>query len=216
MWYPVIGSRVYVQTALGPAITATAMTNTNPPAVTTSAAHSLADLEEVVGISSGWEEVEGSVFRIDATDATHFNLVGFNGTNTEWYPSGSAGSTFKKVTTWLQIGQVTAVSGGGGDGREITDQPIDRRTPVRKIVGFNSSKLDFTVGFDPQLAAQVELMTATDGLESRAIKFILPGNAYAYCYGNVAMNPLPTFDTNSFMKRNVSIGILGKFTFYNA
>lgn len=216
MWYPVIGSRVYVQTTLGPAIAASGMSNANPPLVTTSAAHGLADLDEVVGTASGWEEVEGSVFRIDSIDATHFELEGFNGTNTEWYPAGSSATTFKKVTNWLQIGQVTAVTGGGGDGREITEQPIDRRTPVRKIVGFNSSKLDFTVGFDPQLAAQVELLTATDGLESRAIKFILPGPAYAYCYGNVAMNPLPTFDTNSFMKRNVSIGILGKFTFYTA
>ena len=49
-----------------------------------------------------------------------------------------------------------------------------------------------------------------------SIKFILPGspNSYAYCYGNVAMAPLPTFATEDFLKRSVSIGILGKYTFY--
>ena len=58
--------------------------------------------------------------------------------------------------------------------------------------------------------------TASRSLAKRAFKFTLPGSAYAYCYGTVAMSPIPTFDTGSVMRRTVNISIDGLFTFFEA
>jgi len=96
----------------------------------------------------------------------------------------------------------------------ITAQPIDRRNPINQAVGFNASTLTLTLGYDPALAAQVEMLSASRSLGKRAVKFTLPGGGFAYCYGTVALSNIPTFDTNSFMTVSCALSVDGLFTKY--
>lgn len=212
MYYPVLGSKIFIQSAIAAAKNITGATNVSPT-VLTSTAHGFADNDEVL-INSGWEDLDGSVFRVDQLTADTFSLPGFDATNTDWYPAGSGTGTAKKITTWLQIGQVLGVTGGGGSPKTITANPIDRRNPVIIPVGFEASTLQLTLGYDPALAAQVEMLSASRALGKRAIKFILPGGGYAYAYGTVALSSIPTFDTNSVMQKTMAMSLDGMFTQY--
>ncbi|HNB42706.1 MAG TPA: phage tail tube protein, partial [Burkholderiaceae bacterium] len=129
---------------------------------------------------------------------------------------GGGAGTATKVSGWTELGQVLGVTANGGDPKTITVSPLNRRTDILLPVGFNPSSLQFELGFDPALADQVALATASRSLDKRAFKFTLPGSAYAYCYGTVSMAPIPTFDTGSVMRRTVNISIDGLFTFFTS
>lgn len=211
-YYPVTGSKIYVSNGFAAAKTISGMTNASPP-VATSTAHGYIDNDEVL-ITSGWEDFNGAVFRINQLTADTFSLDGYDATDTDFYPAGSGAGTAEKVSSWLEIGQVLQVQNQGGDVRNITVTPIEKRNAINIPVGFNASSLNFTLGYDPALAAQIALLAASRVLGKRAFKFVLPGGGYAYCYGTVAMSAVPTFDTQSVMQRAVSVGIEGLFTSY--
>lgn len=211
-YYPVTGSRLFIQTAIAAAKNITGLTNASPP-VATSTAHGFSDNDEVL-VENGWEDTNYSVFRIEELTADTFSLLGFDATNTDWYAAGSGTGTAKKITTWTAIGQVLGVQSSGGGPRNITVQPIDRRNPINLPVGFEAGSLTLTLGYDPALAAQIELLAASRALARRAFKFVLPGSGYAYCYGTVALSNLPTFDTGSVMQVTASISVDGLFQKY--
>lgn len=211
-YYPVQGSKFYVGTVLASAKTISGTSNANP-CVASSTAHGYVDNDEVVIATHAWEDLGGSVFRVDQLTTDTFSCPGFDATNTDWYPAGGAG-TAQKVTTWVEMGQVLSVNSSGGDRKDITVDPVNRRSALRIPVGFNPSDLTFELGFDPALADQVALQTASRSLAKRPFKFVLPGSAYAYCYGTVSMSNIPTFDPGSVMRRNVAISIDGLFTFF--
>lgn len=211
-YYPVTGSRIYIQSAIAATKNITALSNANPP-VAESTAHGYADNDEVL-VLNGWEDTNYSVFRVNQLTADTFELLGFDASDTDWYPSGSGTGTAQKITTWTSIGQVLGVQSQGGDPRNITVQPIDKRNPVNIPVGFNASTLTLTLGFDRAQAAQIEMLSASRSLAKRAIKFALPGSGYAYCYGTVALSSIPTFDTNSVMQVTCAISVDGLFTAY--
>lgn len=208
--YTVAGAKFFVSTGLEAAKTISAMSNASP-AVATATAHGYVDNDEVL-ISSGWEDADQSIFRINQLTTDTFELTGFDATNTDWYPAGSGTGTAKEISGWLELGQVIAVQSQGGGPRNITTNLLNRRNPVVTPVGFEASTLQFTLGYDPALADQVALLAASRVLAKRAFKFVLPGSAYAYCYGTVAMSNIPQMDSQSVLSRQVTVGIDGLFT----
>jgi hypothetical protein len=213
-YYPIQGSKFFVQNAIAAPVNVTNITNAAPPVVS-AAAHGLVDTDEALMLV-GWEDFNASVFRVDQIDSGSFELDGYSSLNTTWYPQGSDTGTVQKITGWAEIGQVLGLQGGGGAVRNVTVQPFDRRTPVNIPVGFEASNLSFTLGYDPALAAQIELALAGRQLLKRAIKFALPGGGFAYCYGTVGFNPIPNFNPQGVLEANIAITIDGLFTFYTA
>lgn len=213
--YPVTGSRFFVEASRGSAITVSDVSNANP-AVCTAASHGLVDNDEFLFSSSGWEDLNASVFRVNQLTSSTFDLKVFDATNTEFYAAGSGGGTGYKIATWQEIGQVVGVQSSGGGAQNITVQLINKRKQQRITTGFEASSLSFEVAFDPALADQIALQSASQSLAKKAFKFVLPGSAYAYCYGAVSMSPVPTFDTGSVMRRTINVDIDGLFVFHSS
>lgn len=211
-YYPVIGSRCYVSTGFAAATNVTDITNAAPPAVT-SASHTLVDNDEAL-LLVGWEDFNYSVFRVNQTSTSVFELTGYDATNTDWYPQGSDTGTVAKVSGWQEIGQILGIQGGGGAPRNVTVQPYDRRTPQNIPIGFEAATLSMTLGYDPARADQIALLAASRALAKRAIKFALPGGGYAYCYGTVSLSPLPNFNPNGVLERTLAVSVDGLFTQY--
>lgn len=211
-YYPVIGSRCYVSTGFATATNVTDISNLAPPVVT-SAAHGLVDNDEALMLV-GWEDFNYSVFRVNQQTTSTFSLDGYDATNTDWYPQGSDTGTVAKVSGWQEIGQILGIQGGGGGVRNVTVQPYDRRTPQNIPIGFEAATLSMTLGYDPARADQIALLAASRALARRAIKFALPGGGYAYCYGTVALSPVPNFNPNGVLERTLAISIDGLFTQY--
>jgi hypothetical protein len=211
-YYPVIGSRCYVSTTIATATAITDITNAAPPVVT-SASHGLVDNDEAL-VLAGWEDFNYSVFRVNQLTTSTLELTGYDATNTDWYPAGSDTGTIAKVSAWQEIGQILGIQGGGGGVRNVTVQPYDRRTPQNIPIGFEAATLSMTLGYDPARADQIALLAASRALARRAIKFALPGSGYAYCYGTVALSPVPNFNPNGVLERTLAISIDGLFTQY--
>jgi len=208
--YTVAGAKFFVSTGLASAKTVSAATNAAPP-VLTATAHGYVDNDEVL-MNLGWEDADKSIFRVDQLTTDTFSLPGFDATDNNWYPAGSGTGTAQKISGWLEMGQVIAVQSQGGGPRNITTNLLNRRNPIVTPVGFEASTLQFTLGYDPALADQVALLAASRVLAKRAFKFVLPGGAYGYCYGTVAMSNIPQMDTQSVLTRQVTVGIDGLFT----
>ena len=209
-YYPVIGSRCYVSTTIATATNVTDITNAAPPVVT-STSHGLVDNDEALMLV-GWEDFNYSVFRVNQLSTSTFELPGYSATNTDWYPPGSDTGTVAKISVWQEIGQILGIQGGGGGVRNVTVQPYDRRTPQNIPIGFEAATLSMTLGYDPARADQIALLSASRALERRAIKFALPGGGYAYCYGTVALSPVPNFNPNGVLERTLAISVDGLFT----
>lgn len=204
----VVGSKCYVSTGLASAVAISNITNDEPPLVT-SATHSLSDLDEVL-LAVGWEDFNDSIFRVNQTSTTEFELTGYDSSNTDWYPAGSDTGTLQKVTGWQEIGQVLGITSAGGDARFIDLNPYDRRNGVRLPTGFNASSLDFELGYDSSRTDQQLLMTASRQLSKLGFKFALTGGGFAYAYGTVSASALPQFQ--DVLRRRVSVSIDGLFT----
>lgn len=211
-YFSTIGSRCYVSTGFAPATNVTDITNAAPP-LATSATHGLVDNDEAL-MMVGWEDFNGSVFRINQQSTSTFTLDGYDATNTDWYPQGSDTGTVAKVSGWLEIGQILGIDGGGGGVRNISVQPYDRRTPINIPVGFEAATLSFTLGYDPSRADQIALLAASRVLGKRAVKFALSGGGFAYCYGTVSMAPVPRFNPSGVLERSLAISVDGLFTSY--
>ena len=204
-YFSIVGSRFQIGTALAAAKTVSGISNAAPPIVTATA-HGYTTNDEVL-LTSGWEDFDQSVFRATVIDANTFSLAQQSATNTDWYPAGSGGGTAQKITTWLSIGQVLQVNGGGGTPRNETLNPLDRRNPVLLPTGFDSATINFTLGMDLSRTDQQTLLTYSNGLTKAPFKFVLPGGGYMYCYGTVSMSRMPTFDR--VLQVGVSVAVAG-------
>jgi len=207
-YYTLVGSRFYVSSGLGSAKDVSNITNAAPP-VLTATAHGYANDAEVLA-TVGWEDFNNSVFRVANVATNSVELPGYDSSDTDMYPQGSDTGTLKAISGWIEIGQVLGVSSSGGDAKFEEINPFDKRNGIKLPTGFNAASLEFTLGFDPANAAQVSMLASSRKLEKRAVKFILPGAAYAYCYGTVSASELPMFE--NVLKRKVSISMDGLFT----
>lgn len=211
-YYTIIGSKMFLGSALAAARTLTGISNAAPP-VATSTAHGYVDNDEIL-IFSGFEDIDQSIFRIDQLTTDTYSLPGYDTTDTDLFPASSGGGTTQKVTTWQEITQVLNATSSGGGPRKITANPINRRNPVSKTVGREPTALQLTLAWDPALAAQISLLNTSRKLGKLPFKFTLSGGGFAYAYGTVNMSSLPTFDTGSFMSIQVDIDLEGTLTFF--
>ena len=67
-----------------PQLTITAITNANP-AVATCTGHGYTTGDEIM-LSSGWEDANDSVYKIESVDANSFKILGLDSTNTSFSP----------------------------------------------------------------------------------------------------------------------------------
>jgi hypothetical protein len=208
MYHTLPGSRFYVSSGLGSAKTVSNISNAEPPVVTANG-HGFSNADEVLALV-GWEDFNNSVFRVANVTTNSVELPGYDSTDTDLYPQGSDTGTLVPINGWIEIGQVLGVSSSGGDAKYEEVNPYEKRNGIRLPYGFAAAGLEFTLGFDPANAAQVSMLGSSRKLGKRAVKFLLPGSAYAYCYGTVSASELPMFE--NVLKRKVSISIDGWFT----
>lgn len=211
-YYTIVGSKMFIGTTLATAKTLTGLSNADPT-VATVTSHGFSDNDEILHFS-GWEDFNGSIYRIDSLTTDTYSLPGYESTDTDFFPSGSGGGTVQKVTVWTEITQVLNVTRQGGSARRISANPINLRNGVQKTVGREPSTLTMNLAWDPSLSVQGSLRTASRRFGKLPFKFLLNGGGYAYAYGEVDMGTMPSFDTNSFMNVDVDVSLDGIFTYF--
>lgn len=213
--FTAIGSKVMISMTFGAPKNVSAISNTDP-AVATSAAHGFSAGKEVL-MYNGWDDVTDSVLRVGpAPDANTFKLADLDTSDTDWYPQGAASAgTAREVTDWFEIGNITNLTSEGGGARTIDVRIMSRRNAISLPAGFESSKINLELAFDPKRVDQRNLDKISRKLSQRvAVKILVPGGATIYGYGFIQKGAMPKFNLDDILKVDASLSILGTLMVY--
>ena len=214
--YTAIGSKVMISTTFGAPQAISAISNADPASVT-AAGHTLLANDEVL-IWNAWDDVSDSIYRVANPAAGTFKLAELDTTDPEWYPAGEASKgNAKKVSDWMEIGNITSLGNEGGGAKTIDVRIMSRRNAISLPAGFESSKITMELAYDPRRADQKSLEKISRKLSQRVgIKILVPGGATIYGYGFIQKSAMPKFNMDDILKVDATISILGSLSVYVA
>ena len=205
------GSKFFIGTAYGTAKNFTAASNAAECELSFAADPGLI-AGDYFEITSGWEEIDGNVYRAKSASGAGPYLVvieGLNTTDTDMFVSGGGVGSVREISTWTEITQVEAPSTSGGEQQFVTYQPIsanrEKRLPsYRSAQGIQLSFFD-----DPTLAWYASVLAASiDNQNPYAVKFNLKSGAKIVAAGYWSLQKMPSMAANTPMKANIDIAIV--------
>lgn len=215
-YFLVEGSKFLYSKTFAPAVAVSAASNADPAALTTAMAHGYVPGDEFL-YTAGWEDATDTVWRAGTASGSALTVAGLDSSDTQWFPAGNGVGTLRKVSDWVEIGQVLDVQPQGGGARNVTIDPLSRRNAIQMPAGFEASSISFTLGYDPSLASQADLAKISRNLSQKvAFKFLLAGGQAGYGYGTAQLAQMPTMAKGSAISVGLTINFLGQFVGYAA
>jgi len=208
------GSSQQFSNTLAAAKTITAITNANP-AVATCTAHGYTTGDEIM-LSSGWEDANDSVYKIESVDSNSFKILGLDSTNTSFFPAGSGGGSAQKLSSWTAIPQVLTISASGGDARFTDVNPLAKRNGIRIPTGFNATSVTLSLGFDATTPAYKTMVGISRSLSKVAFKQVLSGGSVQYGWGYLTVSEFPKLNNNQVNTVDAAMTFLGRTMSYDA
>jgi len=208
------GSSQQFSNTLAAAKTITAITNANP-AVATCTAHGYTTGDEIM-LSSGWEDANDSVYKIESVDSNSFKILGLDSTNTSFFPAGSGGGSAQKLSAWTAIPQVLTISASGGDARFTDVNPLAKRNGIRIPTGFNATSVTLSLGFDATNASYKTMVGISRSLSKVAFKQVLSGGSVQYGWGYLTVSEFPKLNNNQVNTVDAALTFLGRTMSYDA
>lgn len=208
------GSSQQFSNTLAAAKTITAITNANP-AVATCTAHGYTTGDEIM-LSSGWEDANDSVYKIESVDSNSFKILGLDSTNTSFFPAGSGGGSAQKLSAWTAIPQVLTISASGGDARFTDVNPLAKRNGIRIPTGFNATSVTLSLGFDATTPAYKTMVGISRSLSKVAFKQVLSGGSVQYGWGYLTVSEFPKLNNNAVNTVDAALTFLGRTMSYDA
>ena len=208
------GSSQQFSNTLAAAKTITAITNANP-AVATCTAHGYTTGDEIM-LSSGWEDANDSVYKIESVDSNSFKILGLDSTNTSFFPAGSGGGSAQKLSAWTAIPQVLTISASGGDARFTDVTPLAKRNGIRIPTGFNATSVTLSLGFDATTPAYKTMVGISRSLSKVAFKQVLSGGSVQYGWGYLNVSEFPKLNNNQVNTVDAALTFLGRTMSYDA
>ena len=204
------GSTFDIASALAASKTTTAITNANP-ALVTSTAHGLVTGDYIV-LTSGWSKLHNRVFRITIGTANDFTLQGVDATDVTKYPAGQGIGSFKKVTSWVPIQQITEVAFAGGEQQFLNfaflEDTDEKQMPTTK----SAISMTLTVADDPTLTYVPVVEAADVDLQPRPLKLNLVTGAVMAYNAIVSISSTPTVTRDELMTRAISLSLQSRPT----
>ena len=119
---------------------------------------------DIVEVTSGWGRLNKRAFRVKSLVAnTSITLEGCDTTATQFFSPGTGAGSVRKVSTFQQITQVTAVSSSGGDPKKVAYKYIESDVDYSINDGFNPTDYTLTLDSDSiSTAGYTALRSLTD------------------------------------------------------
>lgn len=207
-----IGTGFFVSQTFASTKAITVLSNANP-ALATIVAHGYSDGDELLYLG-GWEPANNAVYRADQQSVDTVLLTGLNSTNTNRFTSGGGLGTLQKVSTWIELPQVTEISPSGGTPRYIDVNPIKLQQGIKLPNGFEPATIGFTMGFDNALSNWATLLDISRSTTLVAYKSVKDNGAATYGYGYFAMTEAPQEASGSYTKAQATFTALGPLISY--
>ncbi|MCD0495912.1 phage tail protein [Achromobacter sp. MY14] len=201
------GSQFRVSKSMAQAVAITAIANSVDPLASTATPPSNGD---VLLIDSGWAALTESVYRaIDAT-ADGFKLEGADTTELRLHPAGQGAGSYREVTDWFSLDQITDVQITGGEQQYHQYQYVEdpsakqRQKPTVK----SPTVLTYTLDYDRSKAWYAAL-TAADRLRSPVVlETKYPDGSVTYYYGYPSFNKNPTGGQNVNLQNGFTLSLI--------
>lgn len=207
-----VGTGFFISQTFASAKNITVLSNANP-ALATSVGHGYTDGDELLYLG-GWEAANNGVYRADQQSVDTLLLTGLNTTNTNRFPTGSGLGTLQKISTWIELPQVTEITTSGGTPRYIDVQPIKLQQGIKLPNGFDPASISFTMGFDNTLSNWNTLLDISRGGVLVAYKSVKDSGAATYGYGFFAMTEAPQEASGSYTKAQATFSAQGPLISY--
>lgn len=211
-YFTAVGAKFQFSTTFAPAVAITSTTNADPAVATTAAPHNLVEGDIFAALFNGWEDANESVYRAgDGTTGSSLVIDGIDATDPVWFPSGTASAgSVRKVTDWIDIGQVLDFQQSGGGVENITVKPLNQRRAINMPAGFEAESVTMTLGYDPKRFDQKAMDKITRNLSQKvAFRFVLAGGATVYAYGTLQKGSMPQLASNDVAKVSVNLTFFG-------
>lgn len=209
---------VAMQSALGSALTITAITQA-APGVVTSAAHGLANGAFVVLNIQGMQQLDGRVFRVSNVATDTFELedtTGGTGIDTSAFDAFASGDA-KVITFGTSITSAASMDASGGDFDFIDTTTIHTNVKSQIPGSANPITKSFDNLWDVSDAGQIAMKAASDAQEQRAFKFTYgTGGPIEVFTGYVGFTGSPTGAAQDKIVSPASITAFGSPSYYSA
>ncbi len=211
------GSKFYMATAYGATKTFTAASNAAECELSFAADPSLA-ANDILEITSGWEEIDGNYYRVKSVSGAGPYLAvleGLDTTDTAKFPAGGGVGTIREVSTWTEITQIETPNTSGGEQQFITYQSLSMNRERRLPSYRNAQGLQFTFFDDPSLAWYASVLAASiDNQNPYGLRCDLKSGAKVYAGGYWSLQKFPSMASNTPMKANIDVAIVNDLTRY--
>lgn len=204
------GSTFDIASAIAASKTITAITNASP-ALVTSTAHGLVTGDYIV-LTSGWNKLNNRVFRITIGTANDFTLQGVDTTVVASFPAGQGIGSFRKITTWTPISQITEVAFSGGEQQFLTFAFLEDTDEKQMPTSKSAVSMTLTVADDPTLPYVPVVEAADVDLQPRPLKLNLVTGAVMAYNAIVSISSTPTVTRDELMTRSISLSLQARPT----
>lgn len=198
-----------VATAYASSLTVTAATNATETVLTVTNSLTAGDYVEV---TSGWNRLNGRIFRLKAATGTTVTLEGIDAdtSSTTNFPAGSGTGSIRKINTFTQISQVLECTSTGGEPQYTTfsllEEDYDRQIPTTT----SAQSLSMSIGDDPSLPGYIALKTISRSRAATALKATFPNGSIIMYNGIFALDETPSMTKGNVMAVNAGVALQGR------
>ena len=207
------GFTIALATAYGAAKTVTAVTNANPGVATTSIAHGVTT-GAFVEVTSGWQKLNSRIVRLAAAAGSAASYEGIDTSAVANYPIGTGIGSFREITAFTQISQITDLTTSGGEMQFSTFSFLENDFESQLPTQASAQSINIVIGDDPSLAGYIALKAAGEDRAIRALKMTSPTGGVIVYNGYVSFNETPTLSKGNINTVTATFSLLAKPTRY--
>lgn len=194
------GTRFYIATAFASSLTTSSATNAAECVLGMTSTTGLA-VGDYVEVTSGWGRLNRRVFRLKAVSAnTSVTLEGADTSSTSLFTAGSGAGSVRKVTTWQEIDQVTAITSSGGGSKKVDYEYVASDVSYSINNGFEATSYTMTLDSDSiSTPGYIALRTLTDVQTDTVLRISKRSGANTLQPCTVALNESDSMSNDQIM-----------------
>jgi len=205
-------------TVIGPVISASDVSNSNPAVATVSTGINDGDVL-VISASSSWDLANNAVAKAKVGALQNsVSLLGIDSSETELYPVGKANMKLSVASYFMEFDQQGDPTTAGGEQQFWTGRFLESKTgrQIQVPTYKNASTLTLPLFFDPRKPWYAAAKKADAFRDPLVLKGLLPNGDALYRYGYLSFNGDPSIAANTPMGNTLTFTALGETTLVEA
>lgn len=209
------GSTIAIASTYGAAKTMSAITNATAAVATLEASHGVI-VNDIIEVTSGWEDLEKRIVRVSAVATNDVTLEGIDTSSTTKYPAGSGTGTVREITAWTNVTQILDVQGQVGQQQYYEYQFLSASRQNRIPTVRAASSIDLTLADDTSQSWYAVVKAASDAGDPVAMRVTLPNGNLIYYNGYWSLSDVPTLSVNQALTLACSFSMCADLTRYSS